>query len=168
MNSFLERSNITRNKARNFSEMSNYDPPPNSINKARRKRIQRRMEKGKSVQKGFLRDPPKSLEDRLSDGINIETKVGDSTTTLIFTGKSHELEVQVVPVGSPEELRSRTESFQIYQEYEVLIHGRGKGEGEENIWYERFVKHPFRINHEKPGKLSPGIYHCQYRLDGKI
>lgn len=50
----------------------------------------------------------------------------------------------------------------------MAIHGRGEGEGEENIFYERFIKHPFQINEGKSDRLPPGIYHCQYRLDGVL
>merc|ERR1719436_560928 len=92
----------------------------------------------------------------------------DSVQTILFSGKAHVLEVKVVPVGSAVEMCSRAESFEIYQEYEVAIHGRGEGEGEENIWYERFIKHPFQINEVKSDRLPPGIYHCQYRLDGLL
>jgi len=61
--------------------------------KARRKRINRRLAKGKPVEKGVLRDPPKNLEYRLAAGLKFENR---SATEIALIGTGHELTVTLV------------------------------------------------------------------------
>lgn len=65
--------------------------------KSRRKRILRRIAKGKLVEKGLLRDPPKSLETRLAQSVEMSS---DSPMKFSFRGKIHELEIEMILIGS--------------------------------------------------------------------
>ena len=65
--------------------------------KSRRKRILRRIAKGKLVEKGVLRDPPKSLETRLAQSVEMSS---DSPMKFSFRGKIHKLEIEMILIGS--------------------------------------------------------------------
>ena len=110
--SFVQISNVPKEK----SELKNPDIPNghtkpaesetpkkrHSPEKARQKRIARRVAKGKPVLKGLLRDPPKSLEDRLEQGVKLEWL---SKTEFSLVGKEHKLDIKLVYIGSEEDRR---------------------------------------------------------------
>lgn len=138
-----------------------------SESKARQKRILRRLAKGKTVEKGVLRDPPKNLEKRLTEGVKME-QLSKSEFKLI--GAAHELQVRLIYISSPEDNETRSESHQVYQKYQVKIHGDDANDVGERQWRRFLLDNPFR---EEPdlsatgSKLPLGLYHCHYRLDGK-
>ena len=129
---------ISREQSRVISRMNRFlnngtviksDPIPNvkipvdqtqpvkrdSESKARRKRILRRLAKGKPVEKGLLRNPPKSLEYRLAEGIQFEVR---SEMEIALIGTGHELTVKFVPeeiADSPKGATSREERVRIYK-----------------------------------------------------
>ena len=65
--------------------------------KKRNRRRIRRILREKSVLKGLERDPQKTLEDRLWDGVKKYEKTEDDKFTLEFIGKDHVLTVLIVP-----------------------------------------------------------------------
>ena len=68
----------------------------NPEKKRNRRRI-RRILREKSVLKGLERDPQKTLEDRLWDGLKKYEKTEDDKFTLEFIGKDHVLTVLIIP-----------------------------------------------------------------------
>ena len=65
--------------------------------KKRNRRRIRRILREKSVLKGLERDPQKTLEDRLWDGVKKYEKTEDDKFTLEFIGKDHALTVLIIP-----------------------------------------------------------------------
>ena len=129
-----------------------------SETKARRKRILRRIAKGKPVQKGILKHPPKNLETRLHAGVALKVI---SKNHFKFAGKSHTLDVNLVYIGSAEDLNSRAESLKIYRQYQAEIHGDNIEEVGERQWKRFLLDNPFQDEQKRFG-----TFHCQYRLDG--
>ena len=103
--------------------------------KARRKRINRRLEKGKPVEKGILRDSPKSLEYRLAEGVKLENRETNffsknnwklSQMEIIISGTAHVLTAKMVRADSPEEIEAREDALRIYDSYFEKVHGPEK------------------------------------------
>ena len=139
----------------------------NSESKARQKRIQRRLAKGKPVVAGLLRDPPKTLEQRIRQGIEV-TDVG-GTGGIRLAGKRHTIEVKLVYIGGRRDAETRRESHQVYQKYQVAIHKDDICDVGERQWKRFLLDNPFRESPSIPRagrKLPMGLYHCHYRLDG--
>ena len=141
--------------------------------KKRNRRRIRRILREKSVLKGLERDPQKTLEDRLWDGLKKYEKTEDDKFTLEFIGKDHVLTVRIIPPvglenskrgsfsiimfksqnsslffklsqGSAEERKTYQDSYNMYYNYEKLIHERYDNEedaklNEERIWQMRFI-----------------------------
>ena len=94
--------------------------------------------------KGLQRNPRKSLEDRLWDGVKKSETAKDDKFTMEFIGKFHTLSVLIIPPGSSEERNKYQESYNMYYNYEKVIHGRYDNEedaklDEERIWQMRFI-----------------------------
>ena len=68
----------------------------NAPEKARQKRILRRIGKGKTVERGLLRDKPKSFEFRLFEGLKIE----ENSDELRLIGTEHSLSIKFKRVAA--------------------------------------------------------------------
>lgn len=134
--------------------------------KARHKRQLRRILKGLPVHKGVLRDPPKLIEQRLEERLQL-TRKNEATFTL--TGAHNSLQIELVYIGSERDLETQDESHEIYKKYQVTIHNDDPDDVAKKQWKRFLLDNPFREK-GKSGHhsgLPLGLYHCQYRLNGK-
>ena len=100
--------------------------------KARRKRINRRLAKGKPVGKGILRDGPKNFEYRLAEGVKFESRETHyfssnnwklSQMEITISGSAHVLTAKMVRSDSQEAIEVREDASRIYDSYFAKVHG---------------------------------------------
>ena len=135
--------------------------------KSRHKRQLRRMLKGLPVHKGVLRDPPKLIEQRLEEGLVLKRK---NEMTFTLAGAENSLEIELVYIGSDRDLETQHESHGVYKKYQVSIHNDDPNDVTKKQWKRFLLDNPFREKGEAGGHhsgLPLGLYHCQYRLQGK-
>jgi len=63
--------------------------------------------------------------------------------------------------------QTRRESHKVYQSYQMSIHGDEMDSVGERQWRRFLLDNPFREETANGSNLQLGLYHCQYRLDGK-
>lgn len=161
-----QSSNGAKNSASSFVETGGHHKTGvkrDSEVKARRKRILRRLAKHKPVHKGLIRDPAKTLEVRLAEGVQMEYR---TKTEISIKGTSKQLNIKIVKVGSPEEIDTRDESYKIYEAYQNAVH-RGNHLGTSN-WTDFLIRHPFQDDTNTSDEISLGLHHCYYRLNGTV
>ena len=77
----------------------------------------------------------------------------------INSGSENTLEIKLVKVESDEEKTTMKESHAIYNTYQKIIHNDKDCDMKQ--WSRFLRKNPFQYEDEM------GLYHCQYRLNGK-
>ena len=139
-------------------ELGDTDRNDSIIRKARRKRIQRRLESGKPTFKGTLRNPM-TLEQRLFRDLSVSEKESE----IRLKGTRHTLTIRILKAEGVEIDETFEDSFEIYRKYEAKVHKRIVDREEEiDIWNMRFVQSPLLTNSKN------GTFHCHYLLDGWI
>ena len=136
--------------------------------KARHKRQLRRISKGLPVYKGVLRDPPKLIEQRLEEGLKL-TRKNETTFTLSGANGANTLKIELVCIGSERDLETQDESHEVYKKYQVSIHKDDPDDVAKKQWKRFLLDNPFREKgkSDHSSGLKLGLYHCQYRLNGK-
>lgn len=136
--------------------------------KARHNRQLRRIAKGMPVHKGVLRDPPKHIEQRVEEGLKLRRK-NETTFTLSGANDANTLEIELVCIGSERDLETQDESHEVYKKYQVSIHKDDPDDVAKKQWKRFLLDNPFREKgkSDHSSGLKLGLYHCQYRLNGK-
>jgi len=148
-----------------------YVPKRDSEQKARRKRILRRMRKGKPTEKGVLRDKPKNLEFRIKEGLHLT----QTTNSLVLEGAVHTLTVEFVDMSARDQVeREIADLYSRYYRqtfgYDELVtdaygHWNFSLGDMDNFWKFFDGGEKKQVESEVP---SSGQYFMLYRLAGKV
>ena len=172
LNRFLNGGKLIKSEASDGGEITKIPVKTNqpvkrdADCKARRKRINRRLAKGKPVEKGVLRDPPKNLECRLAEGVKFENR---AAMEIGIIGTAHELTVKFVPVDSEEAIEATDDALGIFDIYMAKTHGKFHRKHWEfsNKINSRKALNQWMLSSgtdEEPFKFE--LYHMHIRLDG--